>query len=141
MTPIDINQFVGTWRITSVGPGFQSFVIGSPLSIEIADAASTKCNFSYAGTQEWRITEIPLVGDALEQDPIDVWSPQDELLYPRHVKLSLLENGHLEGHVSPKSHPAHRLLYGDGPVGTFIAEAGSGEKAVDAPRLEESIAV
>lgn len=138
MTPIDINQFVGDWRITSVGPHSQSFIIGSSLSIEIADAASTKCNVSYVGTQEWRITEIPLVGDALEQDPIDVWSPQDSSRYPRHVKLSLLENGYLEGHVNP---PSHRFLYGDGPVGTFIAEAGSGERAVDAPRLEESLAV
>ena len=136
MTPNN-DQFAGEWKNTHiVFESFQWFVEGSTVLI---GTEGKKYDISWRDPQLrlWRIIDLPWVDkDHLEHKLIDVCTVQNSC--QRHVKVSRDNNILTVSLEIPDSLPGHP---NDGPVGTFTAEAGSGEEAVDATRLEESIAV
>lgn len=134
---MEINdRFAREWKINNIPLGSSSFINGGTLLIGIADAGKYDVSWRDQQQRLWTINEIPLVGDAaLEHDRIDVSSAQKHI--PCRVRLSLVDNRKLEGRIDKVADG----LYTDGPVGTFTAEANSGEEIVNATRQEERIAV
>ena len=135
--PSNDDPFAKEWRIVSFcPPESRFFAIGGSLLIGLADPGEYDITWRDAEPRLWRITDLPLVGDILEHDRIDVRSGRT--FEVRHVKLWFdpldrqILHGSLE--IPPES-------CGEGPVGTFTAHAGSGTEGVDATRLEASLAV
>jgi hypothetical protein len=135
------DPFAKEWRITSFCPPESPFFAhGGSLLIGLADAGEYDITWRDAQPRLWSITDLPLVGDVLEHDQIEVRSGRTSQMRRVRMWLELEDDNHvLKG--SLEIPPPHPEGYGEGPVGTFSAHAGSGKVGVDAPRLEERIAV
>ena len=133
-----IDPFAKAWRFKA--PGCPFFPADHNLTITIPDVQKPECNVAWreGSGKTWNITAIPLAEDGgLAHDSIDVWSINEH--HQRKVRLWLEDNNQTLKGCLEEIPPPPPGRYGNGPVGTFTAEAGSGEEA--ATRLEEHIAV
>lgn len=139
----NIDQFTRIWkrRQDSRGNplGQDIFPDGATLLIGIGTGASPTCHVVWHDGQGacWCISNLIFHNGVLTGESAPRRSVADESL--RYVTLWLDEKNDLQGEL--KLFKGGSGSWGEGPVGTFTAHAGSGKVCVDAPRQEESIAV
>ncbi len=139
-----IDQFTKAWKRTKssrANPLSQDiFPDGATLLIGIAAGTSPECHVVWCGGQggSWCISDLTFQNGILTGESTPRRSVDDSSL--RYVTLWLDQDNNLQGEL--KLFREGSVAWGDGPVGTFTAEADAPkEEGVDAPRLEESLAV
>jgi hypothetical protein len=133
-------SFIGTWNVAEWKPNDKNFkflldnrkltIVGDQkLKLTWADGRSRRheIHFDSDNESEGQISSGPVEIEGFTCI-VALTVPSSEVL-----------NDRLKGAITAAVPHARRL--GDGPVGTFIAEASGGNEGLDAPRLEESITV
>jgi hypothetical protein len=139
-----IDQFTRIWKRkhdSRDNPlGQDIFPDGATLLIGIGAGASPQCHVVWHDGQGacWCLSDLTFQNGLLTGEATPRRSVDDESL--RYVTLWLDEKNALQGEL--KIFKGGSGAWTDGPVGTFTAEADEPrEEGVDAPRLEERIAV
>lgn len=139
-----IDQFTKAWKrkpnSSQSTPLRQDiFPDGATLLIGLAAGTSPGCHVVWHDGQGgcWCISDLTFQDGTLSGEAT-TRSVDDS--YLRYVTLSLDQENNLQGEL--KEVMEGSAAWGDGPVGTFTAEADDPkEEGVGAPRLEERIAV